>query len=882
MATEQMTAQVVVEVDKWSVKAAEQELSRLKSPTGINFAANLAELRKQLQVVNGQIKAAQKSWDLTAELQFRTNAESLKKQITIANRELVNFTRTWSTETSALWQLFDNLGKKIWGTTWSIVSNLWKATWSMTSFLGAALTWAGIVWLWAGLTSLGIKAIQLWDRLEQAQISFEVMLWSAEKATNLLKDLAEFAKRTPFELLQIRDVTKQLLAFGIAEENIIWTLKVLGDIAAGTGTGIDRIAYAFGQVRAAGRLTGNELRQFTEAWVPLLWELAKMYWVTEWAAREMISDGLVWFNDVQQAFVNMTSEWGKFHDLMIKQSTTLSWKISNLKDSFNQLLEEWGGWLTPFAKKFIDVLAFTLDWFNEFTIKLWWGFKLLQNWAAALANVFVISFQALSAAVRMTWNDFVWFAKDFITNAKIIAWNIWIAFKNIPVRIWEAMNMWLQKLEEFLNKASSGVSNFAKKFWLDLWLWQVTLWRINTWGWQEPYKDLVNSNQKIADERNRAIQEDFNAKKEMFVKIAQLWALDLDRTINEANAKLSTYRKLNYELKKIAEAAAKDGAKSWASWAAEEKRLAKEKEELQKDALKNTKDILEEEIKAQKEALKETEKTIESIKDAIEEFSKLNDKIADIGKDAQDKIASRFNTIGEKIQDTKEKLSEFTDAEKQYANAVWLEALTNMAWDTELLFWWKWIKVSELREYLKLQKELADLEAEKALALANTTPEAIAADNLSETQKIINEATARKLDLEQEKLDIEAKIGLKEEEAAAQLAILEQSKLDQEAIITTYSDVVKNIEEQITSITKKNTEERLALYEIEMNKIRALIALRNSAQVGWGWWVSNVTNTVNNNPNLNINANINTPVDLDVFSENLAKKVVLSSKWINT
>lgn len=80
-----------------------------------------------------------------------------------------------------------------------------------------------------------------------------------------MKDLAAFAKNSPFELLGIRDVTKQLLAFGIEEQNIIGTLKILGDVAAGTGTGLDRIAYAFGQVRAAGKLTGNELRQFTEA-----------------------------------------------------------------------------------------------------------------------------------------------------------------------------------------------------------------------------------------------------------------------------------------------------------------------------------------------------------------------------------------------------------------------------------------------------------------------------------------------------------------------------------------------------------------------------------------------------------------------------------------
>lgn len=92
----------------------------------------------------------------------------------------------------------------------------------------------------------------------------------------------------------------------------------------------------------------------------------------------MITDNLVGFNDVQQAFVNMTSEGGKFFNLMDRQSLTLTGKISNLKDSFNQLLEEGGGGLVPFAKTFIDALNSILKAANVFFINLYGGFKLLQ------------------------------------------------------------------------------------------------------------------------------------------------------------------------------------------------------------------------------------------------------------------------------------------------------------------------------------------------------------------------------------------------------------------------------------------------------------------------------------------------------------------------
>lgn len=134
------------------------------------------------------------------------------------------------------------------------------------------------------------------------------MLGSAEKANKLLKELTDFAKKTPFELVGIRQNAKQLLAMGIQLNDLLPTLKALGDVSAGLSVPLDRLALAYGQVIAKGKLQGGELKQFTEAGVPILAELADMLGKTRGEIQEMITDGAIGSELVVKAFQRMSSE----------------------------------------------------------------------------------------------------------------------------------------------------------------------------------------------------------------------------------------------------------------------------------------------------------------------------------------------------------------------------------------------------------------------------------------------------------------------------------------------------------------------------------------------------------------------------------------------
>lgn len=124
----------------------------------------------------------------------------------------------------------------------------------------------------AGALALtGKSIIDVASDMQQAKVGFTTMLGSADMATKTLKELSDFAKKTPFTFPSIVEASQRLLAYNVEAKDLIPTLTTLGNIASGVGMEkMPQLILAFGQVKAATRLTGMELRQFSEAGVPLL------------------------------------------------------------------------------------------------------------------------------------------------------------------------------------------------------------------------------------------------------------------------------------------------------------------------------------------------------------------------------------------------------------------------------------------------------------------------------------------------------------------------------------------------------------------------------------------------------------------------------------
>lgn len=186
----------------------------------------------------------------------------------------------------------------------------------------------------SGLAAFGIKNAM---DLEQVNISFTTMLGSAEKARQLLSEVAEAAKATPFELPELQNSAKSLLAFGVAQEDIVPTLVKIGDISSGVGMNVAELAEIYGKARVQGRLFGEDVNQLTGRGIPVIQEFAKQFGVTEDQVRKLTEEGKIGFEQLEIAFQNMTGEGGQFFGLMEAQSKSATGVISNLKDGFQQL-----------------------------------------------------------------------------------------------------------------------------------------------------------------------------------------------------------------------------------------------------------------------------------------------------------------------------------------------------------------------------------------------------------------------------------------------------------------------------------------------------------------------------------------------------------------
>ncbi len=205
--------------------------------------------------------------------------------------------------------------------------------------IAASGAFIGISLLIGGVKMLAQSMVTSASNLEQNRVAFETMLGSAEQASIMMRKLSEFAMKTPFTLPEVQEGAKQLLAYNISAEKIIPTFEALGNIAAGVGKDkMPQLVLAYGQVRAATKLTGQELRQFTEAGVPLLEVLAKQSGKSAAEVKQAMEDGAApSFQEVEKAIFSLSQEGGKSENLMGKQAKTLSGVFSNLLDNFTRI-----------------------------------------------------------------------------------------------------------------------------------------------------------------------------------------------------------------------------------------------------------------------------------------------------------------------------------------------------------------------------------------------------------------------------------------------------------------------------------------------------------------------------------------------------------------
>lgn len=192
------------------------------------------------------------------------------------------------------------------------------------------------------------QLVQIRGEFEMQHRSLQVLLQDQDKANEIWDKTVALAIKSPFRVKDLVTYTKQLAAYRVESDKLYDTTRMLADVSAGLGVDMNRLILAFGQVKAANFLRGTELRQFSEAGVNMLDELAKKFSEVQGRAVsvgevfEMVSKRMVSFKDVEEIFQKITSEGGMFYQMQEKQSATLQGMIMNLRDSIDVMLNEIG------------------------------------------------------------------------------------------------------------------------------------------------------------------------------------------------------------------------------------------------------------------------------------------------------------------------------------------------------------------------------------------------------------------------------------------------------------------------------------------------------------------------------------------------------------
>ena len=183
---------------------------------------------------------------------------------------------------------------------------------------------------------------------ELQRVALAGIIQDTNKAEALFKEIKAAAIESPFQIKQLVTYTKQLSAYRVETDKLFDVTNRLADVSAGLGVDMNRLVLAYGQVKSASVLRGQELRQFTEAGIPLVDLLAKKFQelgregTTTADVFELISKRAVPFSMIAEIFEDMSNKGGIFYKMQEKQAETLAGQWSNLKDALSIMYDEIG------------------------------------------------------------------------------------------------------------------------------------------------------------------------------------------------------------------------------------------------------------------------------------------------------------------------------------------------------------------------------------------------------------------------------------------------------------------------------------------------------------------------------------------------------------
>ncbi len=247
---------------------------------------------------------------------------------------------------------------------------------------------------------------------QKQRIALTSIIGDSMKAETIFNRIKDLAVVSPFQFKELASYAKQLSAYSIPYEELYDTTKRLADISAGVGVDMGRIILAYGQVRSAAFLRGQELRQFTEAGIPLVDELAKRFTVLE---NKVVSAGEVFdkisrkevsFGMVKDVLWELTDEGGKFYNMQEALAESLAGKWSNLQDAWDVMMADIAEGNSGVLSDSLEILTKLMKHWEDFAkvfipiITSYGTYKTVALLASSVNLKLIKTFISLTASVR--------------------------------------------------------------------------------------------------------------------------------------------------------------------------------------------------------------------------------------------------------------------------------------------------------------------------------------------------------------------------------------------------------------------------------------------------------------------------------------------------
>ncbi len=344
-----------------------------------------------------------------------------------------------------------------------------REAFSLANFKSQLTSLPGMEFLMNPYTIIGagIGAItKLGAQAEMTSTAFRVLVGDEQKAADVLRQINDFAAATPFTKLDLEKAAQTMLNFGVKSDNVMTTLKQLGDISMGDSQKLDSLALVFGQVSAATKMSGQDLMQFINAGFNPLKELAAMTGKSYEELQEVMSKGGIKTEDVAAAIAHATQEGGQFHGMMDATAQTLSGKWSTAIGQIQQQAVAVYEQIQPailaavdlfsgLANAVMSVVGFFVDWIDVIGIvagAVGAGVAVLNGARIATAAYAIVTqgvtmattaWTAAQAALNavMAMNPFVLVAAVVaaLTVAVVACWNKFAGFRAFVLTMWDTL-----------------------------------------------------------------------------------------------------------------------------------------------------------------------------------------------------------------------------------------------------------------------------------------------------------------------------------------------------------------------------------------------------------------------------------------------------------